>query len=261
MKMKWLIQLVVGVWLLLTCATIALAFPESDGESSQLSPYRPSYLIFGDSTDQVKGQISLKYHLLQNYQTNLYTAYTQLMFWQLYDKSSPFRDINYNPEVFWQLDLWEFGLHQIRISPYEHKSNGRDGEESRSLNRCYLIGDVRIPMGPLTMDVRGGYRYYYNVASSNEDLTDYDGSFIGGVSLRLRDFEYVDREELYCNVVMGGENTFLWEHPSIEVGLRFRILSRWIVPHLYIQYTDGYNGSMLTYNQHGRAVRAGFIFL
>lgn len=82
--------------------------------------------------------ISLKLRLLG---TNLFFAYTQRSFWQIYNasESRPFRETDYNPELFYR---WK---PNFSICPHcgfdfggEHESNGRDVPDSRSWNRLYF---------------------------------------------------------------------------------------------------------------------------
>ncbi|SEM70390.1 phospholipase A [Halomonas caseinilytica] len=74
---------------------------------------------------------------------DLYFGYTQRSWWQAYntDASSPFRETNYEPEIFadfdndWTIAGWT-NIHN-RLS-LNHQSNGRSGEMSRSWNRVIL---------------------------------------------------------------------------------------------------------------------------
>ena len=52
--------------------------------------------------DEAKFQISFKRRLFEYEWVPLYLGYTQKSFWQVYDgpKSRPFRENNYNPEMF-----------------------------------------------------------------------------------------------------------------------------------------------------------------
>lgn len=115
-----------------------------------LSFHKPNYVqpltwspeYQGDESEAVF-QISLKQRFLVN---NLYFAYTQKSMWQAINRqdSAPFRETNYNPEIFlrllpgddllrrWHLDHWGFDM------GFEHESNGRSLPESRSQNRAYL---------------------------------------------------------------------------------------------------------------------------
>lgn len=79
---------------------------------------------------------------------NLFFGYTHKAFWQVYDQgnSRPFREHNYNPELFleWN-DFWS--VDELR-SGLEHESNGeklrytadaRPVNQSRTWNRIYLF--------------------------------------------------------------------------------------------------------------------------
>lgn len=115
-----------------------------------LSFHKPNYVQpltwspgYQGNESEVVFQISLKQRFLVN---NLYFAYTQKSMWQAINRqdSAPFRETNYNPELFlrllpgddllrrWHLDHWGFDI------GFEHESNGRSVPESRSQNRLYL---------------------------------------------------------------------------------------------------------------------------
>ncbi|MBI3873441.1 MAG: phospholipase A [Arcobacter sp.] len=91
-------------------------------------------------------QFSFKVPLYQNFlhsNGDLFTAYTQNSYWQVYNTqySSPFRETNYQPELFveWQNDK-KFGNSKLIKSRFSliHQSNGQDVGQSRSWNRSEL---------------------------------------------------------------------------------------------------------------------------
>lgn len=96
---------------------------------------------------EVKFQFSAKFNLVDNLfgdaGGDLYFAYTQRSWWQAYntDSSSPFRETNYEPEVFidfdtrWSLLGWTNISNRLGLN---HQSNGRSSEQSRSWNRVTL---------------------------------------------------------------------------------------------------------------------------
>ena len=94
---------------------------------------------------EVKFQISLKVPLAEDFlmeNARLWAGYTQLSLWQMYnsDASSPFRETNYEPEIFWSLDTdgeWLGTPLQNFALGFTHQSNGRGGPLSRSWNRIY----------------------------------------------------------------------------------------------------------------------------
>jgi len=111
------------------------------------SPNDSSFRGDGDDTEmdntEVKFQFSAKFNIADDLifgNGDLYFAYTQKSWWQAYngDESSPFRETNYEPEVFldFQNDTTIWGWTNInnRIS-LNHQSNGRSSPLSRSWNR------------------------------------------------------------------------------------------------------------------------------
>jgi len=95
---------------------------------------------------EAKFQLSLKVPLFDNFSDKdqaVYFAFTLQSYWQVYnsDISAPFRETNYQPEVFWvnKLDeenrLW--GDEMIVVLGAEHQSNGKSTALSRSWNRIY----------------------------------------------------------------------------------------------------------------------------
>lgn len=75
--------------------------------------YKDNYFVTGSSfshggpnkyNSDAKFQISLRYRLIQGvlpYNTYLFLTYTQKSFWEIYRKSKPFSDNNYNPTLGW----------------------------------------------------------------------------------------------------------------------------------------------------------------
>ena len=90
----------------------------------------------GEETEMIF-QISFKARLLGS---PLYFAYTQQSFWQAYntDESSPFRESNYAPEIFWRFSPGDWWSKTMGLDlGFEHQSNGQPTAESRSWNRLY----------------------------------------------------------------------------------------------------------------------------
>lgn len=233
---------------------------ETEHQSS-FSQYRPCYMIFGDKNDQVKGQFSLKYGLLHPYKIGLFFGYTQYMFWDLYDISSPFRDINYNPEVFWKWKIqakraW-LKLDYIQIGPYEHNSNGRGGEESRSWDRYYAQAQISVGDRVNAGINLKGFGFYY-IGEHNEDIKDYIGHYEAKIFIKLTGTgkdEITDREEVY---IRGGSGSVL-EKGWLEAGFKIRTFFARFKPYIFVQIWHGYAESLLIYNEKETYIRAGFI--
>ena len=95
---------------------------------------------------EVKFQISIKKRLFDDLflkDLDLYFAYTQQSFWQLYDSenSKPFRESNYAPSLYLSYPLKAYDLFFERVNfGYLHQSNGGDLEHSRSWDRIFIEG-------------------------------------------------------------------------------------------------------------------------
>jgi len=73
--------------------------------------------------------------------TYLLFIYNQKAFWNIYEDSSPFKDINYNPTIgFGKLVFLNNNLSGFLSLMYEHESNGRDSIYSRSWDYISLSG-------------------------------------------------------------------------------------------------------------------------
>ena len=141
-----------------------------DGDFFGLTPYHENYLLpFSYSKDkpnrvdpvygynstpnqynqnmEVVYQLSLKKQITYNLlglNESILVSYTQKVWWQIYDSSAPFRETNYQPEVFMILPTSDTideatGLKVMQIG-YLHESNGEEGYRSRSWNRLYATG-------------------------------------------------------------------------------------------------------------------------
>lgn len=117
--------------------------------------YKDNYFVTGSSfshggpnkyNSDAKFQISLRYRLIQGvlpYNTYLFLTYTQKSFWEIYRKSKPFSDNNYNPTLGLGNLLRKNGKAVgLVMLQYEHESNGRDSIWSRSWNRISLLGQI-----------------------------------------------------------------------------------------------------------------------
>ena len=123
-------------------------------EKSYFQKHKRIYFITGFGSDessawfandkkhnQVKFQISFKYYLISNF----YFGFTEKAVWDIQDvnRSSPFQDANYNPEIFYEFNnkAGVFGFKRLNLLRLgiEHESNGKSKESgfSRSWNRIY----------------------------------------------------------------------------------------------------------------------------
>lgn len=121
--------------------------PVDEPELDVLTFHRTNYFVTGFTKDtQVKFQFSFKYDLWPSTSHHtVYLAYTQKSLWDLYDTSSPFRESNYAPEIYYAHYHSEHhgqprpgcGLFSEQVG-FEHESNGEGEDASRSWNRFFV---------------------------------------------------------------------------------------------------------------------------
>jgi len=150
-----------------------------------LAAYEPIYAVYGPGTNSdARIQISFKYKLFGSRDPGkemqgLHFAYTQRMFWDLGAHSSPFRNIDFQPELIYITPSTTLGsgITLAGQAGIRHESNGRDGPESRSINSLYVAPMAALPLG-------GGYRLsvaprlslYVGDKSDNPDIVRYRGN-------------------------------------------------------------------------------------
>lgn len=190
----------------------ALAQPRTDSHFEPrpfFTPYKKNYVIAGsmenddgtaafsgNSTD-IKFELGLKFRLLPNVAADsplapLHFGYSQRSWWDILEASAPFREHNYNPEVFWEFDRstaastvslnsahWLDLFSPDRIG-FEHQSNGLGGEGSRSWDRIYLERDYGISE-MLSVNVK--LWNIINKGDFNRDISDFMG--YGALTTRL----------------------------------------------------------------------------
>lgn len=243
-----------------------------------LMAHKPNYLILGgynassyntehyqqqydlDSLNldnvEAKFQISIKFPLLVNLFDNtmdIYAAYTNRSFWQVYnsDISSPFRETNHEPEAWVQFHPgWEFlGFTNTWNSfGINHQSNGQGGYLSRSWNRIFAW--LTVERGNLAMSVKPWYRIpEESEEDDNPDITDYMGHYELSASYKWGNhvFSLLSRNNLESGFKRG----------AMEVSWSFPI---WDWPYLkgYVQYFNGYGESLIDYDQHVNSIGFGF---
>ncbi len=224
-----------------------------------LSLYKQSYLVLGNMDDQVKAQFSFKfdpfYSLIDN--LGLYLAYTQLMDWRFYDKSSPFRDINFNPEVFLRLESQKNVFRNVDLGPldylqlgfFEHKSNGKEGADSRSWNRGYVQFQLSVG-STLNFGVNIKYflMYLKMIEEQNRDIQRYIGSWETTVFFRHMKNGKLGLFELYVRFgAGGGPGGFNFYKGWQEWGIIFPSPLQHVRP--YLQMFHGYGEYLLGYNK------------
>lgn len=170
-----------------------------------LSFHKPLYLWPVSYSEDFDGaememifQISLKQRLFGR---NLFFGYTQKSFWQVYnsDDSRPFRETNYNPELFYRWKpRWASAPGLGFDLGIDHESNGREVPESRSWNR--VIGAVYYETPRTLVHLRAWYRVPEDAKKTPDDPKGDDNpdidDFLGYGELRVQQKLFADNHLL-----------------------------------------------------------------
>lgn len=156
---------------------------------ANLSVYEPIYAVYGPGTNsEARIQISFKYRLFGtrrdkglpgSWRDGLHFAFTQRMFWDLGARSSPFRNVDYQPQLFYLTPsaVLANGIALGAQGGIRHESNGRDGDASRSINSIYVAPMAAIPLaGGYRLTVAPRLSLYVGDRSDNPDIRRYRGN-------------------------------------------------------------------------------------
>lgn len=233
----------------------------SDRNSYRLSKYRDIYAIIGSPNTKI--QVSLKYKITSYF--NLYLGYTQTMFWDIGKESSPFKDISFNPDLFYSIDFpKDTFVKAIDIGIYEHESNGKDGLASRSWSGSYLkfYTIVRFNNWSFNWDTKLYWFYKFQLDNTNFDIREYSGFWNSRISFinYYESDEFVDRITFYFDFFAGGKYSQLLGKGAQELGVKFRMGAGPFYPCIFLQLYHGYNESLLDYNVELSSYRIGIAF-
>jgi len=251
-----------------------LEFAKNEDEKNKfpdrLTSYRPIYYIdalqHNPEAPNAMVCISFKYRVISDLE--LFFGYTQLMFWDRDQESSPFKDINYNPELYYKWYLENNILKSIDIGLYEHRSNGRDKEDSRSWDRQYIQFNTEheyLAWFNIKQVIKFNFKYFKlweGLLGDNRDI----GKYIGNTISRITIDNYFDsatfkETELYYEFFFGGQSKLDSSMGGSELGFIFNFELFGLNPRIYIQSFNGYGHSLLTYNQIEHAIRLGLIII
>ena len=237
--------------------------------SYSLTPYRPNFLLATHnanpnpllSEDFVDGaidneeailQISVKFpmwHQMFGSNNDLMFAYTSRSWFQAFNErlSKPFRETNYEPEVF----LRHFSNTRMPLGArilgwdlgYNHQSNGRSRPLSRSWDR--IFGQLRLELTPnMSMLLRAWYRL---PESESEDDNPKMHRYLGYGD--IRGIWAPNRNTFTAMIRPGTDKGALeltWSYP-INNHIRF-----------YAQYFNGYGESLIDYDHRVERIGIGF---
>ncbi|MDR1330734.1 MAG: phospholipase A [Tannerella sp.] len=227
--------------------------------------YKDNYFITGiplsgkidKHTADVKFQISVRQRLTRTvlpFNTSLSLTYTQKSFWNLYMKSAPFEDNNYNPGFALVKPLiYKNQLRGSAVLALEHESNGKDSLDSRGWNYVTLTG-VYFFNASFTLQAKvwAGIMDRGETAADgdggNPDLYKYRG--YGLVAMNYRSLN----DRFWASAVINPRNRF--RSANIQLELNFKMNSN-VNQYLFVQWYNGYGESLLEYNRYASMIRVG----
>lgn len=198
---------------------------------------------YGLEKEEAKYQISFKVPLLTGWlddRTTLWFGYTQRSFWQVYnqDESAPFRETNYEPEVFLRhLADWDLGpvtLSGLKFG-INHQSNGQSEPRSRSWNR--IMASASFTHGRWLFVAEPWYRIPEGSDNDNEDIE----AYLGHANYN---FVYKLSEDRTLSLRMMN-NLRSDNRTSVEFGYSFPLGD---TIKGFFQYYNGYGESLIDYN-------------
>lgn len=223
-------------------------------DQSNILRHRPIYVISGKPDTKV--QLSLKLRIIEKW--DLFVGYSQTMFWQLGNDSSPFRDVSYNPELFYRFKMNQ-GFWDTLDAGIEHQSNGKDGEASRSFDRAFVQFNTIFGLGNRKVSWDTRFFAFYDTDHTNKDIRDYVSFWNTKLAVIDMFGGILDKGETYIVFFPGGVYSNKWANGGTEVGVKFRFKAFGENPFFFIQGYSGYSESLLNYNEFVKSYRAGFL--
>lgn len=209
--------------------------------------FRPNYFIAGLPVDRVpdrdncnvKFQVSLKMNLFRNVGKNknwdIFAGYTQISVWNLFAESSPFYDNTYIPGfyVYHPMRNKTGEVTNSVLFGFEHRSNGRDGDLSRSINYLFCSYTHYFPCN-LMLQATGRFGYGYVAEGKGFDMfTQFQGfaTLSGAWTTRKRDFEAM----LSVTPLFGPTVA------NVTAEFAYRVSEKLGNPYVFLQFHYGYD--------------------
>ena len=250
-------------------AITAESFQMPPGVREFFTPYKRNYIVFGSmqnknggepfsgKTFDIRFEFGMKFRLFQNQEnfdklSPLYFGYSQKSWWDIAESSAPFKEHNYNPEIFWDftdngsadaLLPNEIGTFVDRFG-FEHQSNGRDGPQSRSWDRLYAQKTLQLRDD---LSIRLKAWQAMNEGDENIDITDYLGN--GEVQVLFEPNKDLD-------VILSSTKGHEHSKYNYQLDLVYTMGS-WLNTKFMLSYYDGYGEALASFDEKTRSLRAG----
>ena len=236
--------------------------PNQDPYKQNVYPGKEDPMQNAEAKLQLSLKVPLTYSKLFTENDAIHFGFTLKSFWQVYNHgiSSPFRETNYRPEVFYEATFpyKTWGGTIITRLGLEHESNGRTQILSRSWNRVYA--GLGFAKNDWSVYVQPWYRIPEDKkvddgdpstplpakGDDNPDIEDYLGNYElhGAYS--------------YKNIEFSGMSRYNFKegNGALELGMSFPLWGRLKG---YVQYYNGYGESLIDYNYQVERIGIGFL--
>lgn len=226
--------------------------PISYNQKPNEDPFREDGNGEMDNTE-VKFQFSAKFNIAEDLlfdNGDLFFAYTQRSWWQAYngEESAPFRETNYEPEVFLDFqnnyELWGWTNTNNRVA-FNHQSNGRSSELSRSWNRViftssWINDDWALMVAP-----------HWRVPEDDEDDDNPDiESYVGYADITIAHQLFNTHEASLLLRGNPGDGNY-----GAQLDYSWPLFGK---VRGHVQYYNGYGESLLDYNARTNRLGIGF---
>jgi phospholipase A1 len=236
---------------------------ESITKNFELYPYKKNYILpatydLNKSDDRKEFETIFQISLEKPIAYNLFgqnefisASYTQKSFWQTAEDSAPFRETNYEPELFILFPYENSTYLKSYKLAFNHFSNGKGDEISRSWNRLYLEGTFQL--SELFITPRIWYKIPENENDDNNpDIQDYYG--YGDLTLvysyQKHQFELILRDNLEFNEKNKGSAEFNWTFPLPRIFYSTNTYG-------FFQAFTGYGNSLIDYDRETNKIGLG----
>ncbi len=222
--------------------------------------YKDNYVVTGTNVAEkptsfnsdTKFQVSVRHRITNSklpFKTYLFLTYTQKAFWDVFKESFPFRDLNYNPTIgIGRALIYHKRFVGTMLLQFEHESNGKDGEDSRSWNKISLTTNLFFDKN---WSMQAKVWIPIVDGQNNPDLTRYTGwANIGG--------EYKSNDTKYCFSAIINKRSV--NNLSANLTLNFAVrLFNDENQYLFAEFYNGYGESLLDYKDFRQRLRIGFV--
>ncbi|MBD5272615.1 MAG: phospholipase A [Bacteroides sp.] len=222
--------------------------------------YKDNYFTVGTTVGKipnkhnsdVKFQLSIAQRITKTtlpLNSYLFIAFSFKAMWNVFEKSMPMRDINYNPGLGWSFPFFSKGRYAGKFTlMIEHESNGRDSIQSRSWNKISfgastIVNEWLMVHSKFWIPIVDG--------ENNRDILKYSGIYQGGLAVTTPNKKF-------------GWALTLVKRKGWNLNFNTILEFNWkIFPndnqYFFVQYYNGFGECMLDYNQFHSRLRVGMV--